>query len=147
MFFDSERSGIKPNTEDGPIWYNCSGSTANWEGQELTDDTSNLYGRKSEEEELVKAWEKDGKGYSDDPSSESRYRHVEIVGVGDGWPHFWVRTLVVKAGQVVPVEVWIIELSASDVLRHNLADDFIFFLIMIANAHRNIRLLKAAGID
>ena len=65
---------------------------------------------------MVEAGEKDRKGYANDPSSESRYRHIEIIGVGDGGPDFRVRTLIVKADQVVFIEVWIIELSASDVL-------------------------------
>ena len=97
MLLHSERSWIESNTKYSPIWYKCSSSAAKGEDQKLSSDTINLYRRVSEEEKLVKARHNDRKDQPEDPSSESRYRHVEIIGVGDGRPHLWVRTFVVRA--------------------------------------------------
>ena len=97
MLFQGEWSWIESNTKYSPIWYKCSSSAAKGEDQKLSGDSTNLYRRESEEEKLVKARHNDRKDQPQDPSSESRYRHVEIICVGDGGPHLWVRTLVVKA--------------------------------------------------
>ena len=116
MLFHGERPWIESNTKYSPIWCKCSKSTAKGEDQKLGGDTTDLYRRESEEEKLVKAGHNDRKGYPEEPSSESRYRHVKIIGVGNGGTHFRIRTLVVKPDYHVFVEVWIIEFSASDAL-------------------------------
>lgn len=62
MLLHGERPWIESNTKYSPIWYELSSSTAKGEGQKLSGDTTNLYGRESEEEELVKARHNDRKG-------------------------------------------------------------------------------------
>ena len=145
MLLQGERPGIESNTKYSPIRYKCSTGTAKGVDQKLSGETTNPYRRESEEEKLVHARHNDRKDYPKDPSSKSRYRHFKIIGVGNGGPHFRVRTLVVKADQHVFVEVWIIEFSASDALNIIPFSWWLHGGVHDSNAHRNIRLWKAEG--
>lgn len=68
-----------------------------------------VYGRVSEEEELVDTRDKDSPHDAHNPCAESRCRHGRIICVGHGGPDFGVRRLIFQRnGRWVEVGIVII---------------------------------------
>jgi len=117
MLLDGKRTGIQGITEDTPVGKPSGGGAADGERQELSDNAAYGDGGIAEEEELVETGEQDGPKDADDPGAEGGDGHVEIIGVGDGGTDLGIGAVVLESERLVLVEVWIIELVASDLLR------------------------------
>lgn len=112
-----ELPGIELVRADSPIRQQGFPCATNGKGYEQREQASDLYGRVSEEKELVATGDDDGQSEADDPCADCARGHFWVVRVGDGASHFRIGAVVVEVlVEIVVVQIWIVERCAGEVL-------------------------------
>lgn len=87
MLLYRKRSWIEFKSKKVPTWKICGGRASYWVCDELGDNSGDLDGGITKEEELVDAWYNERPRKTKNPGAKSRNRHERVIRVRDRAAH------------------------------------------------------------